>query len=150
MAQQYPLINGTYPDFASIEIKIRGTHYIGLTEISYSDTLEAGEVRGTHAQKLGTTTGQYSAEASMTMLRPEFDDLIQRLGPGYKQVAFDIVINYRPPGGAMITDKIIGARITSTEISASQGSDPVSVSVTLAPNHLILNGVPPLKRLLPR
>lgn len=146
----YPLINGTYPDFASIEIKVRGTHIIGISEISYSDNLEPGVVRGTHAQALGSTTGEYTAEASMTMYRPEFDELITRLGNGYKQVPFDIVVNYRPPGGKMITDKIIGARITNVEISASQGSDPVSVSVTLAPNHLILNGVEPLKQMLPR
>ena len=145
----YPLINGIYPDHASIELKLKGTHCIATKEIQYDDTLEPGEVRGTHAQMLGRTLGEYKTSGSLTIFAPEWERLKQSLGNGFMTKVFDIVVNYRPPGQSMTTDTLIGCRIKKVEKSSSSGTDPIAVKLELHIMRINWNGFDPLEKMLP-
>lgn len=145
----YPLINGIYPDHASIEVKLKGTVSLGVKEIQYDDSLEPGEVRGTHAQMLGRTRGEYKTSGSLTLFATEWEEFRRRLGSGFMEAVFDVVVNYRPPGSPMATDTLVGCRIKKVEKSSSAGSDPIAVKLELHIMRINWNGLDPLKKMLP-
>jgi hypothetical protein len=147
----YPNINGTSHDWSSIEIDLGEDAgiFIGISELTYSDNLEPGEAMGTSAQKLARTRGVYSAEGSITMLKRDATEFIAALGQGFKERVFDITAMYSDEGaGDVITDKLFGARIGSTEGGGSQGSDPLSVTYSIDILRISWNGYDPLENML--
>ena len=149
MALTYPLINGIRFSFASIELSIAGTKYVGVSEISYSHTLEPGEVRGAHAQVLGYTKGDYVAEGSMTMYKEEWETLRKGLGEGWMEKSIDVItVTYAEVGNETVVDKLVSVRIVSTENSISQGPDPASVTITLKPLYIEEGSQKPINKML--
>ena len=147
MADQ--VINGNTYDYSSIEINVRGRRYLGITEVSYSDSLEPGEKRGAHAQPLAFTRGEYSSEASVTMGKDDFYEMLADLGSGYMEVVLDTVsVTYAEEGQPTKSDEIVGARITSVEDGHSQGSDALTVSLELKPHFVRRDGKTPLRTML--
>lgn len=143
----YPLVNGRRYSFASIEITANGKTYLGMKEVSYTDTCEPGEIRGTGQQLLGRTAGDYACEASMTPYREEADDLIESLGDGWMLKVFDVVVNYSEEGAPMKTDRIVGCRIKSSENNHSQGTDGLENPLELHPMYILRNGIAPIPNL---
>ena len=147
----YPNINGTAHDWSSVEIDLGedGGIFTGISELTYSDNLEPGEAMGTSAQKLARTRGTYSADGSIVMLKRDASEFIAALGNGFKEKVFDITVMYSDAGaGDVITDKLIGARIGSTESGGSQGSDPLSVTYSIDILRISWNGIDPLEDML--
>lgn len=149
----YPLINGHRYDFSSIDFRYQTptgvmVRTVGIKEISYSDSLEPGKVRGNHAQNVGRTRGEYSAEASITLYKQEFDEMIALMGTGYGEKYFDISVSYAEAGSPTKTDLVTGNRIKRVENSGSEGNEALIVKVDLDPSdvyrdgkHLLLNPV---------
>ena len=73
------LINGKTFDFSSIEITIGALSYTNVTEITYSDSLEPGILRGTSAKKKGRTRGEYNAEGSITVYKADLASILAEL-----------------------------------------------------------------------
>lgn len=149
---QYPLVNGKRYSFASVTFSLGNISIFGVTDISYSHSLEPGEVRGAHPQVLGYTRGEYSCEASVTFLKEEWDEAVKQLdnSVGLLEVIVPVVtITYADQGAPTVTDKLMNCRIQSIEVSTSTGSDPVEVVVSLMPTHIEMNGRNPLARMLP-
>ena len=147
MPIEYPLINGDRYDFASIVFHINGDVVLGVKEISYKNSRERGELRGTSPQKLGRTRGTYKAEASATLFRREFDELIKKLGDGYMEIVFPITISYANDEQPLVTDTIVGCTINEDDHSNSSGTDPTEVKLTFDPMYILLTGVAPIKNL---
>ena len=146
-AADYPLINGTRHEWSSVEIKVAGQIYLGVKEIKYSDKLEPNKLRGTHAEAIGRTRGEYNAEdGSVVMYLQEANALRQALGPGYKEVPFDIVVSYSDEGVDTIQDEIIGCRIKGDEGGGSQGADALVVTFALDVMKVRWNGIESLKK----
>lgn len=143
----YPLINGTRFEYASIEIKAAGKRYVGVKSIDYSQDLEPGQVYGTHAQKIGRTRGELKPDGSMEMYKEEATNLIVGLGPGYMEVVFDIVVNYSE-GLNIVTDTIKGCRIKKVSDSHSQGTDAITTKLDLDVMSILFNGIKPMKDML--
>lgn len=146
----YPLINGFRYDFSSIKFNFLGFQYVGIKAINYKSSKKPGDVRGTHAQLLGRTRGQYSAEASFEMFREEWDTFIKLLkatspGIGFMEAAFDINVGYSEALTApMQQDDLIGCVISEVDTSNSQGGDALTVKASL---HVLIikhNGQLPL------
>ncbi len=130
----YPLINGHKYDYSSIELDFNGTIYLGVQEISYTQTLEPGIVRGTSAQKLARTRGEHDAEGTLVMYKQDFDEFITDLATGdegYGEVSFDISVVMSTPNQPTSVVRLLGCRITSEEESYSQGTDALVVSCDL-------------------
>jgi hypothetical protein len=143
---QYPLINGHRYDFSSIEFKYKPptgvvVRTLGLKDIDYSDSLEPGKVRGNHAQKVGRTRGEYDSEASFTMYKSEFDEMVALLGPGYMEKYFDLSVTYAEAGSPTTTDSIVACRIKKVSNAHSEGGEPLAVKVDLDPSHILRNGL---------
>lgn len=147
----YPLINGVAHDWSSVEIDLGEDAgiFTGVTELTYSDNLEPGQAMGTSAQKLARTRGEYSAEGSLSMLLQDSVEFIAALGQGYKEKVFNVTVMYsEPSSGDVITDKLIGCRIGSTEGGGSQGPDALTKTFSLDILRISVNGYDPLVDML--
>lgn len=144
----YPLINGVRHSYASIELDVNGKKFYGHREISYSQDLEPGEVRGAHAQLLGRTRGDLKAEGSLTTYLGEWKKLLSALGNGYMEKSFDITVSYAEDGQPTVTDKLRGCRIKKVEESHSQGTDGLTVKIDLHIMWIEYDGKKPLNKML--
>lgn len=149
MAINFPLINGNRMDFSSVDIIVAASRMRGIKSIDYSQSLTPGKVRGTGAQKLGRTRGEHDADASLEIYMEEFGDLVQLLGAGgivgYMEANFDVIVTYAEfPSSPVQTVNIHGARMIKHEQQAQQGSDPLTMKLSLDVMYVLINGVPPL------
>ena len=136
------IINGLSFDYSSITVTIDGIPYQGVTEISYSDTMEPGVLRGTGALMRGRTRGMYEAEASFTIALQDFIPIRSALasksaaangGGGFMEQMFLITVSYREANTPLLTDTIEGCRIKHVENSHSSGnSDGLVTKVDLS------------------
>ena len=142
----YPLINGHRYDWSSAEINVDGQLFNGITELTYSHSLEPGELSGNRAQVIGRTRGKYRAEGSVTFAKLEYHELTRKLGPGYMERSFDITVHYQASSDAtdIVTDLLRGCRIKKAENSHSEGEEPLVVACDLSIMYLIENGILPL------
>jgi len=140
------IINGNVYDTSSITITINNTPFEGITEISYSDSLEPGILQGTGTYMRGRTRGQYKAEASFTIAKRDFEVIkgaLVSLGlGGFGEAHFPITVTYREKVDDMIiTDIIEGCRIMRQENSHSAGnSDALVTKVDLSVYRIRWNG----------
>jgi hypothetical protein len=150
----YPLINGFAYDYSSIEIDLgEAGIFTGIKEISYSQSVEPGIVRGTSAQKLARTRGEHDAEGSIVFYTREFIEFITSLtggdeNVGYMDQSFNITLTYSNPQVPLTTVRLIGVRIKSEEGGGSQGTDPLEVSCDLDIMRIETNGLSPLSNML--
>lgn len=141
------VINGNIYSYSSITIAIAGTPYTGVTEISYSDNLEPGELYGTGPYILGLSRGKYKADASFTMAKKDFESVKRALvatgGGGFGEAPFVITVAYRETFDVdIISDTVEGCRIMKQENSHSSGSaDPLVVKVDLSVFRIAWNGL---------
>lgn len=141
----FPLINGHRYSWASASFDIDDSEVVNIKELTYSHQLEPGQVRGTGPQVAGMTRGEYSAEGSMVLLREGWDELRAKMGDGYMEKYFRIVVSYAEEGQPVQTDELVGCRITSVENSPSQGTDGLETSIDLAITYILENGVKPVR-----
>jgi hypothetical protein len=145
---EYPLINGKRYSFCSIEAVFATTSpipIIGLKSLNYSESLEPGEVYGTRPQLLGYTRGKQKPTADAEFYRLEFDAFRLTLGAagiGFGEAVFDIPVMWAELGAPVVTDVIVGARITKVESSNSDGTDASTIKVTFAPLRVNFGGTP--------
>lgn len=143
----YPLINGNLFSFASVELTVDGRVFRGVKSVDYSQNLEPGEVRGTHAELLGRTRGDLKPSASMELFLEEANELLERLGNGFMERSFSGVVAYEEPGSGKIrTDELVGCRIKGTSDSHSQGTDGLTRKFDLSLQKVRYDGREPLLR----
>jgi len=146
----YPLINGHAYDFQAIEIDIDGVGItVGVKELSFNDSLEAGVVRGTRPEKLARTVGQYDAEGSIVLFQQDYFELIQALSGGSDSVgvmtkSFNITVTYSNPNMPVHVARLIGCRIKTRDRSYSSGLDALEVSLDLDIMRVEEDGINPL------
>lgn len=137
-------------DYSSIEVNFAGARFGGIKAISYNDGLEAGVVRGSPAQIIGMTRGQYTAEGNFEMYREDYDDLTTLLiakgaGAGIYEVSFDINVTFSEISSNITQNDVIkGARIKKVDSSNQLGSDASAVRVDFGAKFIVWNGKNPL------
>lgn len=144
----YPLVGGVRHEWSSVNIKLGGDLYIGVKSISYNDTLGPTKIRGTHPVPIARTRGQYDAEGSIEMYTAEARQFRKKLGPGYKEVSFDIVVSYTEDGFDTITDTIVGCRIKKDQGGGQDGTDALTVPWDLDVMNILWDGVSSIKKTL--
>lgn len=155
MADDRILINGEYPDWSSVQVKVTGGLVIGITAVNYKNALNAAMVYGQGGQPIGRTRGQYSSDASITLTKPAYYDLIKKLVPpgskrGYMEVPFNIVVqtSFTMEGvERLYSDEIVGARIAEDPQDKKPGPDPLSIAVKLTTMYILIDGLPPISNL---
>lgn len=124
----YPKVNGHAYDFSSSELTFNDQIFTGVTEFNYTETLEPGVLRGTHAQKLARTRGEYDATGSISMYLEDYRAFVAALGSGYGEKYWDATATYSNEGSPTATTVLSGCRITSKAHETGQGPDGLVVS----------------------
>jgi hypothetical protein len=146
--QDYPILDGIAPSWADIQVS--SSIYDGplvemkdIKAINTSRSVEVGKQRGASGGRTKRrTVGQSDEEASWTLYRTGYDDLIRALASvaparGNERlislVHFDIQYQYSPPGSVKIFErKILGCRVIGDTMNDTEGSDPQEVEVPLS------------------
>ncbi len=156
---QYPSINGLYPDFSSVEFSVPGYPstppyggVLSIQSIDYSDSLEAGELRGAAPQLLARTRGKYTAEGKIKLPKIEADGMLQVMSQagaalgrpmGYLEYgALTITVPYYEPSisATPIVDSLIGFRFKKPADARKTGQDPLMVDLDFSLFMLVRNG----------
>jgi hypothetical protein len=134
------LINGNEYSYASIEVAIAGVpHGVGFKSINYGDSVEVGEKRGAgNRYVMGTTAGHYKAEGDAEVYRREWNELVAKLGlvsgglrVGISELRLPITVSYAElPSSPVITDLLLGVRITGVRSDNAEGTDASIVKLT--------------------
>jgi hypothetical protein len=130
-----PLINGTQPSWASIEVLIGGTILTGFSSISYTDKEEIFDVYGVGNNPVARSYGNITREGSITFQKNELSALQIASPTGRIQdiPEFNIVITYLPKGlGVFTYDTLKNCRFKNNGVDASQNDDVLEISVDLA------------------
>lgn len=144
----FPLINGNRYSFASLVLWINGAPFVGFKEIAYDQSLTPGQVRGAHSQLLGRTRGKLESNASATMYKEEWLEVLATLGDGYMEATLQLAVTYSENGKPPVMDTLHGLRIQKHEDSHSEGEDPTEVKLEFSVMWIELNGNKPLKKML--
>lgn len=159
MPVSYPVVNGIRFDFSSIQFRVNGKVFPGIKSLSFNHAMEPGLVRGTAAQVIGRTRGQYNSEGSVELYREDADDFLTIIAPnsfvtggqngtGFMEVQFDVGVTYFEPiqglTPAAQMDIMKGCRIKKEDISNASGSDPSTIKYDFHIMYLIRNGRAPI------
>lgn len=143
-------INGNVYSWSSIELKLDGEPYVGVTKIKYSEKIERALVYGLGKsfKPIGMTRGKYSADASLTMRKHSAEALRKALaakssdGATFGEVAFQAVVSYSEPDSNQepIVVEINGCRIAGSGGDHSEGADGLEEEVPLTILNIVTNG----------
>lgn len=151
-----PTWNMQQLQFANILLAVEGVNFNFFNELEYSDNIDVEDGRGATPFSMGTTTGMYKAQASISVQlaqREAFLTLIASLSPGGNSI-YDAVFNVQAtwqmknaPNQAPtlpFTDELYGCRITGAGVSGSSGPGMMVVKYPLNVQVIRWNGKTPL------
>jgi hypothetical protein len=150
----FPIVNGKTFDFSAIETSVPLAGIIReINEISYSDSIERGELRSGQPWVDASTTGDYSAEASITLSKQWHTRLITKLEelalaaglPGPYDYEFPLNVVYEKPGMPRQRDQLKKCSLIGSEFSGSRGPDPLLITVPIYLHAVYWNGVKPFR-----
>ncbi len=139
----YPDTVGFRAGFNSLQVKLNGQEIIGLSEGKLSRKRERGVVYGTNADPIGKTRGKNGYEASITVFVAEFKAyILDTFGAGYADVQMILEVTITENGYDTQTHTAYGCTIDASELSFSEGTDPLKMaSIDLGPTKILFNGV---------
>lgn len=143
-----PLINGRRYSFSSIEVAMTvlggsSELFLDISEINYSEVLNVSMVNGTSRNPIGWTSGMYEPQqGSIVIGKSSFQEMIQKIGPGWLGVNLVIAISYQDIGEILTVDTL-ACRLVGVEDSHSYGPDALTTTLTILPFYITRNGLPP-------
>jgi hypothetical protein len=156
---EFPVLDGIAPSWADIIVRATpaGAPLIEMKEIksiSTGTTVEIGEQRGASGGRvIKRTTGSKSDEASSTLYRGGYQNLIRNLAAiapkrGNQRIVslvhFGIQVQHTPPGSVEIFEyRIKGCRLLGRTLASEEGNEADTVDVTLNPLEIadMIDGV---------
>jgi hypothetical protein len=137
-----PTINGNRYSWASVEIDVGGVIINDITKVTYKAKKSRKTVYATGGIKpLGRTRGRLEFEASIEIRKESFNNLIARLGEGFMESTFQVVVNYQDAGNPCTTDTLVACQIDECGDDHSDGTDDLVVPITLHIMDILWNGV---------
>lgn len=133
-------VNGKNYDWGDVDVKFPGL-VLQVQEISYDDEQEMEESYGKGAKPRGYGTGNYKASGKISMLRDDYDDLLdycraKRLA-FYKIMFPSIVVSYANDGGRTRIDELKKVKFSKRSNKAAQGDKSLTVDIDL----MIIGGI---------
>lgn len=134
------IVNGKAYDWGSVDTKVPGMDLVAQ-EISYDDEMETEEVYGKGGKPRGYGTGNYKASGKLTMLRDDYNDLLDwckaKGVPFYKTEIPTLVVSYANTGQRTRMDVLKKVKFTKRSHKAAQGDKSLTVDIDL----MIVGGV---------
>ncbi|MFC5846737.1 hypothetical protein [Deinococcus petrolearius] len=134
--------------FARLTVTVGSTEIL-LRSISYSDSMERGDIEGNARMSLGVTDGMYRTdEGEIEVYADEFAVLMDAFGDGFYEKSFDVSVAYEKIGSSTLTkDEVIGCRWTKRSSSNETGPDALTRSLSYKPLYIRWNGKNPLSKM---
>lgn len=133
---------GNIQGWNNITCNIMGRDVEGITALSYNDSEEIENVYGAGKYPIGRGSGNYAAEASITMIKEEFD-AIQSALPLGKRLSdiepFDITVEYALPDGRILRDRIRNVQFTGRGVDGNQNDKDLAYQSELICSHIEWN-----------
>lgn len=134
------IINGKVYDWGDVSVKLPGFEP-EVQEISYNDELEKEVAYGKGQKPRGYGEGNYKADGKLTMLKDDFDDLVNYCKAQgvalYKLVVPKIVVSYANATQKTKTDVLNAVTFTKVSHKDAQGDKSLKVDI----DFLIVNGI---------
>ena len=133
-------VNGINYGWGDVDTKIPGLNLV-LQEISYDDEQEMEESYGKGYRPRGYGKGNYKASGKMSMLRDDFDDVLdycKATGKSFYNVELpSVVVSYGNPGGRTRIDELKRVVFVKRSHKAAQGDKTLTVDIDL----MIVGGI---------
>jgi hypothetical protein len=146
MAIALPTVNSNYYSFANIEFRFGGFFIVGCKSINYGIKVGSQYVRGTNKMPIGRTQGQVEPHGDVEFYLPQFNALVQQLGPNFSARNVNVTVTYGNPsdnaGLLTITDTLLNCTMIEVDASNSESLDANVRKCTLMPMNILYNGVP--------
>ena len=161
--------NGRQLQASDLSLAIAGFYFPWISELEYSDTCEVQEGRGLSPYAMGTTTGEYKANGSITVhlaYRKQFMEIIAgqagqvaaveglgKAGRSFMDISFGVKCQYQfralpgAPDFPIITDQVLGCRITGGGVTISAGNGVLVEKFPLYVGLIIRDGFIPVSGL---
>lgn len=133
-------VNGINYGWGDVDVKIPGLNLV-VQEISYDDEQEMEESYGKGYRPRGYGKGNYKASGKMSMLRDDFDDVLdycKATGKSFYNVELpSVVVSYGNPGGRTRIDELKRVVFVKRSHKAAQGDKTLAVDIDL----MIVGGI---------
>ena len=133
-------VNGINYGWGDVDVKIPGLNLV-VQEISYDDEQEMEESYGKGYRPRGYGKGNYKASGKMSMLRDDFDDVLdycKATGKSFYNVELpSVVVSYGNPGGRTRIDQLKRVVFVKRSHKAAQGDKTLTVDIDL----MIVGGI---------
>ena len=142
-------VNGINYGWGDVDVKIPGLNLV-VQEISYDDEQEMEESYGKGYRPRGYGKGNYKASGKMSMLRDDFDDVLdycKATGKSFYNVELpSVVVSYGNPGGRTRIDELKRVVFVKRSHKAAQGDKTLTVDIDLMiVGGIVEDGVEPTK-----
>ena len=133
-------VNGKAYDWGDVDVKFPGLVLV-VQEISYDDEQEMEESYGKGYRPRGYGKGNYKASGKMSMLRDDFDDVLdycKATGKSFYNVELpSVIVSYGNPGGRTRIDELKRVVFVKRSHKAAQGDKTLTVDIDL----MIVGGI---------
>ena len=125
-------VNGINYGWGDVDVKIPGLNLV-VQEISYDDEQEMEESYGKGYRPRGYGKGNYKASGKMSMLRDDFDDVLdycKATGKSFYNVELpSVIVSYGNPGGRTRIDELKRVVFVKRSHKAAQGDKTLTVDI---------------------
>ncbi len=138
-----PLVNGMLCTWADIVVLIGGVPVTGITGAEYDDQQEVVNKYGAGRYPVGRAKGRISCTGKLILYQEEVQALSAQSSTGRLQdlPPFDVIVQYIPDSGILVTDKIRNCHISGNARKWKEGDTGQEVEVTLVPSHIEWGGI---------
>lgn len=138
-----PLVNGMLCTWADIVVLIGGVPVTGITGAEYDDKQEVVNKYGAGRYPVGRAKGRISCTGKLILYQEEVQALSAQSSTGRLQdlPPFDVIVQYIPDSGILVTDKIRNCHISGNARKWKEGDTGQEVEVPLVPSHIEWGGI---------
>ena len=133
-------VNGINYGWGDVDVKLPGLNLV-VQEISYDDEQEMEESYGRGYRPRGYGKGNYKASGKMSMLRDDFDDVLdycKATGKSFYNVELpSVIVSYGNPGGRTRIDELKRVVFVKRSHKAAQGDKTLTVDI----DFMIVGGI---------
>lgn len=133
-----PLVNGMLCAWADIVVLIGGVPVTGITGVEYDDQQEIVNKYGAGRHPVGRAKGRITPSGKLILYQEEVQALSAQSTTGRLQdlPPFDVIVQYLPDSGLLVTDKIRNCHISGNARKWKEGDTGQEVELTLVPSHI--------------
>lgn len=137
-----PLVNGMLCSWADIVTLIGGVPVTGIVGVEYGDEQEVVNKYGAGRHPVGRAKGRIIPNGKLILYQEEVQALQAQAPNGRLQdlPPFDIIVQYIPDSGLIVTDKIRNCQFSGNSRKWKEGDTGQEVELPIVPSHIEWGG----------